>query len=35
MSAVLEVRGLEKAFGGIRAVNGVSFEVREEEIVPV
>jgi len=33
MSAVLEVRGLEKAFGGIRAVNGVSFEVREGEIL--
>src|SRR5687768_8086254 len=33
MNAVLEVRGLEKAFGGIRAVNGVSFEVREGEIL--
>jgi branched-chain amino acid transport system ATP-binding protein len=32
-SAVLEVRGLEKAFGGIRAVNGVSFDVREGEIL--
>ncbi len=33
MSAVLEVHGLEKAFGGIRAVDGVSFEVREGEIL--
>ena len=33
MSAVLQVHGLEKAFGGIRAVNGVSFEVREGEIL--
>jgi branched-chain amino acid transport system ATP-binding protein len=33
MNAVLEVRGLEKAFGGIRAVDGVSFEVREGEIL--
>ena len=33
LSAVLEVRGLAKAFGGIRAVDGVSFEVREGEIL--
>jgi branched-chain amino acid transport system ATP-binding protein len=33
VNAVLEVRGLEKAFGGIRAVNGVSFDVREGEIL--
>jgi len=33
MNCVLEVRGLEKAFGGIRAVDGVSFEVREGEIL--
>ena len=33
MSAVLQVNGLEKAFGGIRAVNGVSFDVREGEIL--
>ena len=33
MTAVLQVNGLEKAFGGIRAVNGVSFEVREGEIL--
>ncbi len=33
MTAVLQVEGLEKAFGGIRAVNGVSFEVREGEIL--
>jgi branched-chain amino acid transport system ATP-binding protein len=33
MSAVLEVRDLAKAFGGIRAVDGVSFEVREGEIL--
>ena len=33
MNAVLEVHGLAKAFGGIRAVDGVSFEVREGEIL--
>ena len=33
MTAVLQVNGLEKVFGGIRAVNGVSFEVREGEIL--
>ena len=32
-SAVLEVRDLAKSFGGIHAVNGVSFEVREGEIL--
>ena len=32
-SAVLEVRGLAKAFGGISAVNGVSFDVHEGEIL--
>ncbi len=33
MSPVLEVRGLAKAFGGVVAVDGVSFEVREGEIL--
>ncbi len=33
MSAVLEVRGIEKQFGGLRAVDGVSFEVRQGEIL--
>jgi len=33
VTAVLQVNGLEKAFGGIRAVNGVSFDVREGEIL--
>jgi branched-chain amino acid transport system ATP-binding protein len=33
MSAVLEVRGLTKTFGGISAVAGVSFEVRAGEIL--
>ena len=33
MNPVLQVRALEKAFGGIHAVNGVSFEVREGEIL--
>lgn len=32
---VLEVRGLRKRFGGIAAVDGVSFEVREGEILGV
>ena len=35
MSAVLEVRGLAKSFGGIRAVDAVSFEVREGEILGI
>jgi branched-chain amino acid transport system ATP-binding protein len=33
MSAVLEVRDLAKSFGGIHAVRGVSFDVREGEIL--
>jgi branched-chain amino acid transport system ATP-binding protein len=33
VSAVLEVRDLAKAFGGISAVNGVSFDVHEGEIL--
>ena len=33
MSTVLEVRDLAKSFGGIHAVDGVSFDVREGEIL--
>ena len=33
MNPVLQVRDLAKSFGGIHAVNGVSFEVREGEIL--
>jgi branched-chain amino acid transport system ATP-binding protein len=33
MAAVLQVRELTKAFGGVHAVNGVSFEVHEGEIL--
>jgi branched-chain amino acid transport system ATP-binding protein len=33
MAAVLEVRSLTKSFGGIRAVDGVSFAVHEGEIL--
>jgi len=33
MSPVLEVRSLTKSFGGLVAVDGVSFEVREGEIL--
>ncbi|MGH7418686.1 MAG: ABC transporter ATP-binding protein [Candidatus Rokuibacteriota bacterium] len=33
MTEVLEVRGMKKHFGGVRAVNGVSFEVRQGEIL--
>ena len=32
MSALLEVDALERRFGGVRAVDGASFEVREGEI---
>jgi ABC-type branched-subunit amino acid transport system ATPase component len=32
-SAVLEVSNLSKSFGGIAAVDGVSFNVREGEIL--
>jgi branched-chain amino acid transport system ATP-binding protein len=32
-STVLSVRGIEKSFGGIRAVRGVSFDVQEGEIL--
>jgi len=35
MTAVLEVEGLGKSFGGIRAVDGVSLRVEEAEIVGV
>jgi branched-chain amino acid transport system ATP-binding protein len=35
MTAVLQVSGLRKAFGGITAVDGVSFEVREGEILGI
>src|SRR5215216_2299438 len=31
--AVLEVRGLSKRFGGLSAVDGLDFEVREGEIL--
>jgi branched-chain amino acid transport system ATP-binding protein len=31
--ALLEVRGLEVAYGGIRAVKGIDFDVREGELV--
>lgn len=35
MSAVLQVTDLAKAFGGLNAVDGVSFEVREGEILGI
>jgi branched-chain amino acid transport system ATP-binding protein len=35
MPAVLEVFGMKKRFGGITAVDGVSFEVREREILGI
>jgi len=35
MTAVLEVHGLEKRFGGIVAVAGVSFELKEGEILGI
>ena len=35
MTAVLEVSNLRKAFGGVIAVDGVSFEVRQSEILGI
>jgi branched-chain amino acid transport system ATP-binding protein len=35
MTALLEVRDIEKAFGGVQAVRGVSFDVHEGEILGV
>ena len=35
MSAVLEVRDLKKRFGGIVAVDGVSFDVNQGEILGI
>jgi branched-chain amino acid transport system ATP-binding protein len=35
MTPVLEVLGLKKSFGGIAAVNGVSFDVRKGEILGI
>jgi branched-chain amino acid transport system ATP-binding protein len=35
MTSILEVRELRKTFGGIAAVDGVSFEVREGEILGI
>jgi branched-chain amino acid transport system ATP-binding protein len=35
MSAVLEVKGLTKRFGGLTAVNAVSFSVKPNEILSV
>lgn len=35
MSPVLEVSNIHKAFGGIKAVNGVSFSVKEGEILGI
>jgi branched-chain amino acid transport system ATP-binding protein len=35
MNAVLEIRGIRKNFGGLRAVDDVSFEVHEGEILGI
>jgi branched-chain amino acid transport system ATP-binding protein len=35
MSALLEIQGVSKKFGGLVAVNAVSFEVREKEILSI
>ena len=32
MRAVLEVRDVAKSFGGVQAVRGVSFDVREGDV---
>ena len=34
MSNILEIRDLRVSFGGIRAVDGISFDVEEGKIVP-
>ena len=33
MTALLEVEGVSKRFGGLQAVSGVSFTIRESEIL--
>lgn len=35
MAPILDVRNLTKTFGGLRAVGGLSFEVRQHEIVSI
>lgn len=35
MKKVLEVRGITRRFGGITAVDGVSFDVHEGEILGI
>lgn len=35
MTAIMQVRDIEKSFGGVQAVNGVSFDVHEGEILGV
>jgi len=35
MNALLEVRSLTKSFGGLRAVDGVSFKVEEGKILSI
>ena len=35
MTAVLEVKDLQVAFGGVRAVDGLSFSAHEREIIAV
>ena len=35
MDTILEIKGLTKRFGGLTAVNNVSFGVREKEILSV
>ena len=33
MTAVLEVSNIKKSFGGVKAVDGVSFDIQEGEIL--
>ncbi|MEP7368785.1 MAG: ATP-binding cassette domain-containing protein, partial [Dermatophilaceae bacterium] len=35
MTVILEVRNLQIAFGGVTAVDGLSFSAHEEEIIAV
>ena len=35
MTAALEIQGLSKAYGNFRALEGVSFQVEEDDILAI